>query len=78
MLGYAIDDKRMIRYSLVELIAPGSKKDKQILEGLISILMNDSENEECIKELCNGQLDINGNMYLQLMDLTSPSTLKLP
>lgn len=78
MLGYAIDDKRMIRSSLVELIAPRSNKDKQILEGLISILMNDSENEEAVKELCNGQLDINGNMYLQLMDLTSPNTQKLP
>ena len=62
LLGTAMRDKRLIRSALMEMLDP-KRGDSEILEGLISVLLNDDENEEAIKAFC-AKIDIDGKLVL--------------
>ena len=58
LIGTSTGDTKLTRSALMELLEP-KRTDKDILEGLISVLVNDAENEESINIFCS-KLDIDG------------------
>lgn len=66
----------MIRTSLNEIIHD-SEVNAEILDGLLSVLLLDIESEDHIKAF-GKELDIEGNLLINLMDLTSADTQRFP
>ena len=62
----------MIRQSLNKLINEKGKS-KLILDGLLSILLFDIESEDSIQRFCS-ELDLDGNLIINLIDLISSDT----
>ena len=76
LLGYALDDKKMMRLSLMDIIKD-SDLDRKAQEGLIAVLLGDIEVEDSIKIFAK-LLDIDGQLLIDLIDLTSSETKNLP
>lgn len=69
LLGSALDHKKLLRYCLLDLLKD-ENINQSVLEGLISVLLKDTEAESSIKKFAK-QLDISGQLLMNLMEITS-------
>lgn len=62
----------MIRQSL-NLLLDKKKAEKEIFDGLLSILLHDTESEDSIQRFCT-ELELDGTFIINLIDLLSANT----
>lgn len=66
----------MIIQSLKKLIKRDKDTKPVLLHGMVSLLLQDIDSEVAIKEFCQ-ELELDGNLVINLIDLISPETRKL-
>lgn len=68
ILGTALENKKMIRQSMNSLVKTG--KINKFFDGLLSILLLDTESEESIQRFCD-ELELDGTLVISLIELLS-------